>query len=49
MEMPGLPTVENIEDLYHIPPKAKLKPRVKFSSDPIKVGQHQRCIHYVYL
>ena len=38
VEAPGLPTVENIEDLYHIPPKAKLKPRVKFSSDPIKVS-----------
>lgn len=37
LEVPGLPPVENIEDLYHIPPKAKKKNRVKFSVDPIKV------------
>lgn len=37
VEVPGLPMVENVEDLYHVPPKAKQKNRVKFSSDPIRV------------
>ncbi|XP_065204263.1 uncharacterized protein Spn isoform X2 [Planococcus citri] len=36
LEVPGLPHMETIEDLYHVPPKSKAR-RVKFTSDPIRV------------
>lgn len=44
VEVPGLPHVETIEDLYHIPPKSKSR-RVKFTSDPIRVSElHWECL-----
>lgn len=49
VEVPGLPTMENVEDLYHIPPKAKQKNRVKFSSDPIKVCNYNLDIYALHI